>query len=156
MLQKTAKKAELTNATSPGKSSKLADAARNARAVLKAIKQPTLRALRNRVLDHAIKLFSRKGGWALGSLEDWNYKQGYTNFCAIGGIQNAEGPKTAKQAAVDAVYASLPRKFRADHDEMYGFDRASAVVEFNDTSEHGKRRVINAFKRAKKQPLRKD
>lgn len=154
-LKTAAKSAAPTPA--PKASVTLADRAKKARAILKSISTPSLKMLRNAVLRSSIKKFERPGGWIDGNLKSWSDEHGYETFCAIGAVIDAEGPKTAKQAAIDAVFDSIPQKYRTEYGDSvrYGYSRANAVVDFND-SQSSKARVINAFKRALRQPLRKD
>lgn len=153
--QKTAKPAA-KSATPTQKTSKtLADRAKQARAVLKSISAPSLRTLRNRVLDEALKRFERPGGWVNGSLKmQRDTGDGGYSFCAMGGIIESKATKKVKQAAVDAVYAAIPEKYKSETYGDYGFENGGPVVEFND-DQRRKTNVVAAFKKAKRQPLRK-
>lgn len=160
MLQKKASKSIQNSSVSysgTGRAELKARAA-NAKALLKSLKTPSLRVLRNRILTEAIKVFSKRKGWTQGTL----YEDG--SYCAIGAVKaRADGEGTvhkvspAQQAAVDALFASLPTSVRDDEGEYgnYGLKRAGAVVTYNDDDYTTKRKILALFRKAKKQPLKK-
>lgn len=179
-MQKAVHKSAPSSAkVSAAKGSKVAgDAADKVSAALKKMrKAPSMLAMRNRVLDAALARFERRGGWINGYLavdKEGNeldeivssaveeahavqFRAAGASFCAIGGLAAELGNFTHEviQAAVDAVYESLPEKAKTTEAESYGFARAEAVVTFNDNQSR-RTAVVRAFRKAKSQPLRKD
>lgn len=160
MLQKKASKSIQNSSVSysgTGRAELKARAA-NAKALLKSLKTPSLKVLRNRILTEAIKVFSKRKGWIQGTL----YGDG--SYCAIGGIKKATGrdgidnrtkPTPEQQAAVDALFASLPTDHRYYPRNMYDMDGAENVVTYNDDDFTTKRKILALFRKAKKQPLKK-
>ncbi len=130
--------------------------AKQAKALLRSIKPPGLLAVRNKILKASIKAFEN-GQWIRGAL----YSSG--SVCSIGAIKRfgrGRG-KAAQQAAVYAVADVIPGRevdypFGFAHD--YKLKGADKVVHFNDLSSSPthRDRVIGAFKRALKTPLRRE
>ena len=125
------------------------------------------KAARNKVIDTAIERLTPRDAWLQGTLHDTVER--FQSFCLIGAVlgPNKEtAPPGTKNSpanlAVTAIAQSIPKRELSrvfsgtdlddDVGPGYGFTHG-AIFHWNDDYEVTKRKVLNALRRAKKQPL---